>query len=266
MEYNRLPHSDNVRQSDRIVPEKDMAVGVTPVVSKGRFRFFVCSLQFTGSVVSAVLRSVKQLSVFRVWDDKRSVCPHYGIVETNFQELTTTHTWAGGDNWDPDLWSRYDNEPGVTGYAARYDGELLGFVRLIRISDVESPRAGYWLYNLHVKPRYRGMGIGAALTRRVMDQAQSEGASELFLEALEDNVPALALYRKLGFEPVSLPALRAETSRYFQLFGRRKLTFVKTFILPTPVQSAFIRSIRSGYYLENEIQTPGFRLIPDRPS
>jgi ribosomal protein S18 acetylase RimI-like enzyme len=71
------------------------------------------------------------------------------------------------------------------------------------------------------------MGIGTALTQRVIDQSRVEGAAELLLALFEDNVPAIALYRALGFERVVLSALEAKLAADVQKYGRRRLALRK---------------------------------------
>jgi ribosomal protein S18 acetylase RimI-like enzyme len=66
------------------------------------------------------------------------------------------------------------------------------------------------------------MGIGDALAQRVIAQARVEGAPALFLTVWEDNLPALGLYRKLGFERASLPALDEELGADELRYGRRR--------------------------------------------
>jgi ribosomal protein S18 acetylase RimI-like enzyme len=43
----------------------------------------------------------------------------------------------------------------------------------------------------------------------------------------ENNAPAIALYRELGFERVVLPALEAELAADVQKYGRRRVTLRK---------------------------------------
>lgn len=50
-----------------------------------------------------------------------------------------------------------------------------------------------------VSPQERGRGVGRMLIDTVCRDARARGASELFLEVRENNVPARALYRKTGF-------------------------------------------------------------------
>ena len=52
-----------------------------------------------------------------------------------------------------------------------------------------------------VLPAARGRGIGEALVRHAIEDARSRRAERLFLEARHNN-PAIALYRRLGFEPI----------------------------------------------------------------
>lgn len=106
---------------------------------------------------------------------------------------------------------------------AKSNSEVLGLVRLMRHPEADFPYVGYWLYSLTVRPRYRGLGIGEALTRRVVEQARAEGAREVFLRVFDDNTPALALYSKLGFEPVTLPALEEDLGADVQKYGRRRI-------------------------------------------
>jgi ribosomal protein S18 acetylase RimI-like enzyme len=56
-----------------------------------------------------------------------------------------------------------------------------------------------WLGGIGVVPDHRGSGVGESLTRTLVDQAREAGAREMVLEVIVENVPAIALYEKLGF-------------------------------------------------------------------
>jgi ribosomal protein S18 acetylase RimI-like enzyme len=47
---------------------------------------------------------------------------------------------------------------------------------------------------------YRGRGLGSALLRAVLGQAQLEGLSRIELEVYTSNQPAITLYERFGFE------------------------------------------------------------------
>ncbi|MBC7127146.1 MAG: ribosomal protein S18-alanine N-acetyltransferase [Candidatus Methanosuratincola petrocarbonis] len=49
---------------------------------------------------------------------------------------------------------------------------------------------------------YRGMGIGQRLMEDGMKNVRESGASEIYLEVRQSNLPAIQLYRKLGFRAV----------------------------------------------------------------
>ena len=54
-----------------------------------------------------------------------------------------------------------------------------------------------------VHPAFRGRGIGASLIRAGLDWASAVGGHRMLLEVRPDNEPAVALYFRLGFEPVT---------------------------------------------------------------
>lgn len=58
------------------------------------------------------------------------------------------------------------------------------------------------ILTLAVHPAARRRGLGAALVRAAAEQARVLNAEMLFLEVGEDNVPARALYERLGFSMV----------------------------------------------------------------
>ena len=57
-----------------------------------------------------------------------------------------------------------------------------------------------WLEDLYVRDDARGAGVGRVLTQAVLDRARERGCGRVELDVNTENVPALALYRSLGFE------------------------------------------------------------------
>jgi len=50
----------------------------------------------------------------------------------------------------------------------------------------------------------RRQGYGELLVRVMMEAAYEEGCTDIFLEVRFSNLPALSLYRKLGYEVLSI--------------------------------------------------------------
>lgn len=75
------------------------------------------------------------------------------------------------------------------------DGSIVGTVS---ISDSARPRNSLHLFALEVSPAMRGQGIGTAIVRSVLAEAQSRGRARVYLEVRVDN-PARRLYHRLGF-------------------------------------------------------------------
>lgn len=57
-----------------------------------------------------------------------------------------------------------------------------------------------------VSPEARRQGLARTLMLQLLNEARRRGVEELFLEVRVDNEPAQALYRELGFEPLSIRA------------------------------------------------------------
>lgn len=85
------------------------------------------------------------------------------------------------------------------GYDARVlriDGEPVAYAVMFRVLDEAH------LLNISVVRRMQNRGIGARLLGRLFAIAREQGARQMFLEVRPSNASALALYRRLGFEPV----------------------------------------------------------------
>ena len=80
------------------------------------------------------------------------------------------------------------------------DDFILGFV----VGRVE--RSGKRLvgriYTLNVRPELRGRGIGKLLMKAIEESFKREGCGEIILEVAVDNIPAINLYRRMGYRVV----------------------------------------------------------------
>jgi ribosomal protein S18 acetylase RimI-like enzyme len=73
----------------------------------------------------------------------------------------------------------------------------------------EGGKMELWLYWIWIEPKYRRRGYAAQVLRRLEDEARQRGADRLGLNVNADNAAALALYRRLGFEPSSMTMKRS---------------------------------------------------------
>ena len=105
--------------------------------------------------------------------------------------------------------------------------KIIGFVLLVRRPESEKPYTGYWLHGLFVGFRYRGFGVGEALTMKVISRAKEEKASELFLSVKENKIGAISLYSKLGFKRKIVPQIEELLEQEKIQFGRRSILMSK---------------------------------------
>jgi len=84
------------------------------------------------------------------------------------------------------------NGPAI--FFADADGKLAGRIKMIAWWNQFA-----YVDDIVVNPEYRGAGIGRALLERGIQWARENNFSGIMLETQDNNVPACALYQKLGF-------------------------------------------------------------------
>jgi ribosomal protein S18 acetylase RimI-like enzyme len=117
--------------------------------------------------------------------------------------------------------------PGVSAWVARHGGRVVGFAQRVERPVESAPWDGQWLVGLTVRAPYRGLGVGEALTRRVVAEARADGAGELRLAVFENDLRAVRLYEKLGFSRVTVPGLEQVFAEESVRYGRRRVVMRK---------------------------------------
>lgn len=96
-------------------------------------------------------------------------------------------------------WSRQSFYDELKNQLAHYllavmEDTVIGYVGMWLIIDEAH------ITNVAVLPRYRKLGIGKCIMQKALDIAKARGAVSMTLEVRPSNTPAMALYKKLGFE------------------------------------------------------------------
>jgi ribosomal protein S18 acetylase RimI-like enzyme len=89
----------------------------------------------------------------------------------------------------------------LMGYVWEQDGRIIGNASLIPFRH--KGKRIYLIANVAAHPEYRRLGIGRALTERVMQQARDKKASAIWLHVRDDNYGAIKLYESLGFREIA---------------------------------------------------------------
>ena len=87
-------------------------------------------------------------------------------------------------------------DPAVAVALARVDGEPAAMAKATTFD-----RASY-LASIGTRPRFRGRGLGALVTRMAIVHGLRQGARWVYLGVFTENESAVRLYRRLGFEPI----------------------------------------------------------------
>lgn len=107
-------------------------------------------------------------------------------------------------------------------------GKPAGAASLRRFPGDEDVSSDWWLFDLIVRVRYRGAGIGERLVRVALETARHKGAARVNVRVESANVAALALYGKLGFEQASTPAPQQNLDRDPSACGLRQVVLSRS--------------------------------------
>jgi ribosomal protein S18 acetylase RimI-like enzyme len=88
--------------------------------------------------------------------------------------------------------------PGTNLIVAREDDAVLGMLTLIIYRVPTGIRA--WIHDVVVDEAARGRGVGEALAKEALRQAESAGAISVELTTRQEREAANRLYQRLGFE------------------------------------------------------------------
>lgn len=99
-------------------------------------------------------------------------------------------------------------------------GQLVGTVTGIdHVQAFADPEGGCSLWCLAIDPQCPFPGVGAALATTLAAHYAAKGRRHLDLSVMHDNVPAIALYEKLGFERVPVFAVKRKNPINERLFS-----------------------------------------------
>jgi ribosomal protein S18 acetylase RimI-like enzyme len=118
--------------------------------------------------------------------------------------------------------------PRYTFLLAEMQGELVGFAKLWRDSDIGLPTGETATGRLEIKQLYVavdwiGTGLGAALMRRCLTLAEAEHCAALVLGVWEHNQRARAFYERFGFKVIGQHEFRIGSDVSTDLIMRRGL-------------------------------------------
>lgn len=92
-----------------------------------------------------------------------------------------------------------NDSPYLEGYVFEMNNKIIGYSMLAKSFSTEFGKPCIWIEDLFVKEKYRGLGIGSAFFKMI----EEKYPGYVFrLEVEEENLRAVAVYKKNGFAPL----------------------------------------------------------------
>ncbi|MEA4943249.1 MAG: GNAT family N-acetyltransferase [Propionicimonas sp.] len=103
-----------------------------------------------------------------------------------------------GERWSRESWASEIDHPERL-VLVRHDAHGL----IVAVASFSLAADASDLLRVIVHPAVRSRGYGSSLVRAGMEWAKAVGAERMLLEVRPDNAPAVKVYTRLGFKPLS---------------------------------------------------------------
>lgn len=115
------------------------------------------------------------------------------MLESDLEEVCKIERETFSDPWSKSSFLDTISDDNNHYLVAVLDGAVAGYCGYCGVCG-----EGY-IYNVAVKSNYRRQQIGFRILKELIRQAEDRGISSLTLEVRKSNLPAILLYKKLGF-------------------------------------------------------------------
>ena len=108
-------------------------------------------------------------------------------------------------------------QPGGEIFVALYEGNAVGVCALIKSQE---DKFDFELSKMAVTPKVQGKKIGYLLSSKIVEEAKNRGGKTLFFDTNSQLLPAVNLYKKLGFQEIEMdeyPYERADVRMVLEL-------------------------------------------------
>ena len=139
----------------------------------------------TGRVLELIIRHLES-------SDNTDICEIYG--HASVMEHTSQIQYLSTDK----VASLFESPESYT-LVAEYDSKVVGHISIFPSNKARAKHCASLA--IAVNPKFHGKGIGKTLMEAAIDQADNWlNLTRLELEANEDNLTAITLYKRVGFE------------------------------------------------------------------
>jgi putative acetyltransferase len=159
----------------------------------------------------------------RLKDDREVVVRFLNIDDKNglldmFASLSPKALQYSGAPYTMEIIERWiNNLENMIAFVAEYAGKIVGYAIVYR--SPHRSRKGIGDLAIYLHQDFHRVGLGTAMTERLLEQARKDGMHKIQLSVVADNLPAIRLYEKFGFkvEGTSKDAFFGFDSKYHDM-------------------------------------------------
>ncbi|NLN97586.1 MAG: ribosomal protein S18-alanine N-acetyltransferase [Eubacteriaceae bacterium] len=118
------------------------------------------------------------------------------MTEADAAEVHAIDWAAQVCEWSEESYIRESQNPVGVYYILEIDGRAVGYAGMWCVAGEAE------LMNIGILPDMQGRGYGQILLKTLLDHSETTGCAVMSLEVKEQNLTAIALYKKLGFEQI----------------------------------------------------------------
>jgi ribosomal-protein-alanine N-acetyltransferase len=130
-------------------------------------------------------------------------------LTTNVSVCSTLHCACFEKGWTTDMMTKVFSIPFLKALTARKDNKDIGMILFTCVAGEAE------IITICVDEAYRRLSIGSMLLDKALFLAKKEGAEKFFLEVSVENMPAISLYKRFGFEQTGLRKKYYQTKNGF---------------------------------------------------